>query len=184
MEKNITVENLVKLYKEDKTADKKNFYSQLKVGGYVPYMQKAQIAQKIFDATCMEDGRIVLNSPIRYLMYCRTVLDLYTNIKLSEKNPEVDDDDTIGLVMMAEFDALNSLGLIEAIFAKIPERELNEFNTVLDMVSNDAMTNKTGVYGFFSDIVNRLIAVLNGLAELTKDVNWEELLGQLEAKDE
>lgn len=184
MDKNITVENLVKLYNEDKTADKKNFYSQLKIGEYIPYMQKVEIARKIFEATCMVDGRVVLDSPIRYLMYCRTIVDLYTNIKFTEKNPEIENDDMLGVVMMAEFDALNSLGLFEVIFAKIPEREINEFNTILDMVSNDAMTNKAGVYGFFSDMVDRLTAVVNALAEITKDANWEEILEQLEVKDE
>ena len=180
MDKNITVENLVKLYDEDKTADKKNFYSQLKVEKYVPFLQKAEIAKKIVESTCLNDnGYIELNSPLKYMLYCRTVVDVYTNIKLSNKVEDELDDNAIGLLMVAEFDALNSRGLFETIFNKIPEKELNEFNTVMDMATNDIMANKYEPHAYFGNLVDRIANVINFIANVPDDVDTEAINEQI-----
>ena len=111
MNKNITLENVIKLYDEDKSADKKNFFSQIKVEDYIPYLTKVEIANRIVEATCVKDGFVKMDSPTKYMIYCRSIIDLYTNIKFAEKADENEDDNTLGLLMVAEFDALNSRGL-------------------------------------------------------------------------
>ena len=183
MDKNITVENLVKLYDNDKSADKKNFYSQLKVEDYVSYAIKIEIARKIYETTCMRDGDIVMNSPMKYLLYCRSIVSLYTNIKFAD-NVDGADDESLGLMMLTEFDALNSRGLFEKIFAKIPEKELVEFNTVLDMVSNDAMTNKYEPHAYFSDLINKLSNVISVIANNTENLDQEEFAEKIGESDE
>jgi len=180
MDKNITVENLVKLYDDDKTADKKNFYSQIKIEAYIPYLTKVEVARRIVEATCLKDGRIVMDSPSKYLLYCRSIISLYTNIKLAEKADDNEDMETLGLMMVNEFDALNSRGLFEGIFAKIPERELAEFNTVLDMVSNDVMTNKYEPHAYVNDVLTRLADILSAFTDVAENLDVKEIASALE----
>lgn len=175
MDKNITVENLVKLFDNDKTADKKNFYSQIKIEAYIPYLTKVEVARRIVEATCLKEGRIVMDSASKYLLYCRSIISLYTNIKLAEKADENEDMETLGLMMLNEFDALNSRGLFEGIFAKIPEKELAEFNTVLDMVSNDIMTNKYEPHAYVDEVLSNLMSVLSTLSDVVDKLNAEEV---------
>ena len=184
MNKNITLENVIKLYDEDKSADKKNFFSQIKVEDYIPYLTKVEIANRIVEATCVKDGFVKMDSPTKYMIYCRSIIDLYTNIKFAEKADENEDDNTLGLLMVAEFDALNSRGLFEKIFSKISDKELTEFNTVLDMVSGDLMTNKYEPHSYFNDLLSRLSDVLTTFSNTFDKVDIDNLSKIIEVVNE
>lgn len=184
MTKEITVEELVKIYDEDKSANKKDFFNRIKVEPYVSYFQKVSMAHRIVNATSLRDGQVELDSPTKYVIYCRAMIDMYTNIQITEKTESDVDDNAVGALMAAEFDALNSRGLIEKIFSIIPEKERTEFNTVIDMVSGDLMTNKYEPHAFVNDILARLMGVLNVLADAADNINVEELSKALGAIDE
>ena len=166
MDKNITVENLVKLYDEDKTADKKNFYSQLKIESYIPYERKIAIAQAIFNAGLDEtEEGFKFNSPKKYFFYCLGVINAYTNINVTLTSNENIDPIALANLMYAEFNAINSRGLFEIIFSKIQEKELTEFNTVLDMVSNDFIENNYSFHGYVDNLINNIGRILDLLSD-------------------
>lgn len=176
MDKNITVENLVKLYDEDKTADKKNFYSQLKIETYIPYERKIAIAEAIFNAGFdVTEEKSKINSPKKYFFYCLGVINAYTNINVTLASDEDIDPIILANLMYAEFNAMNSRGLFEIIFSKIQEKELTEFNTVLDMVSNDYIENNYSFHGYVDNLINSIARLLDLLSE---EVNTSPELGE------
>lgn len=167
MDKNITVENLVDLFDADKTANKESFFSQLKVENYIPYEQKIAIAEAIFNAGLeVNEEKSRINSPQRYFFYCLGILNAYTNIAVSLASKEDDNPAVFALQMCAEFNALNSRGLFELIFSKIPEKELEEFNTIIDMVTNDYFENNFAFHGYMDNLLNSITKLISLLPEL------------------
>ena len=93
--------------------------------------------------------RIKINSPMRYILFVMTVIDKYTNLKVNFKD------------VLPEYDYLNKNGLIEIIFNKIGDKEVGEFNAVIDMILNDFMTNEYE----FKNFINEKIYQLNEFIE-------------------
>ena len=93
--------------------------------------------------------RIKINSPMRYILFVMTVIDKYTNLKVNFKD------------VFPEYDYLNKNGLIEIIFNKIGDKEVGEFNAVIDMILNDFMTNEYE----FKNFINEKIYQLNEFIE-------------------
>ena len=161
MNKDFNVKSFVEEYeKQMNDIEKTKFLkSKLKTEKYMPYADKLAIAENIVKSSSyamVKEGnelkqtdRISLNSPMRYILFVMTVVDKYTNIEVNFGN------------IMPDFDALNFNGLIEVIFEKIGDKEMAEFNTVVDMVSNDFMANK---YQFKNYIDDTLLKV-SGLIE-------------------
>lgn len=161
MNKDFNVNDFVEEYERQVTdVDKRKFLkSKLKTEKYMSYADKLTIAKNIVNhssyAMVKEDGKlkktdkIALNSPMRYVLFVMTAVDKYTNIEVNFGN------------IMPEFDALNFSGIIEVIFEKIGDKEMAEFNTVVEMVLNDFMANK---YQFKNYIDDTLLKV-SGLVE-------------------
>ena len=161
MNKDFNIKSFVEEYENQLTdTDKSKFLkTKLKTEKYLPYSDKLIIAENIIKsssyAMIKEDGvlkqtdRIALNSPMRYILFVMSVVDKYTNMEVNFKD------------VMPEFDALNSNGLIEAIFAKIGTKEVAEFNTVVEMVLNDFMANKYE----FKNYVNESLSKISGMVE-------------------
>ena len=161
MNKDFNIKSFVEEYENQLTdTDKSKFLkTKLKTEKYLPYSDKLIIAENIIKsssyAMIKEDGvlkqtdRIALNSPMRYILFVMSVVDKYTNMEVNFKD------------VMPEFDALNSNGLIEAIFAKIGTKEVAEFNTVVEMVLNDFMANKYE----FKNYVSESLSKISGMVE-------------------
>ncbi len=170
MNKDFNVKSFVEEYEKQTTdADKAKFLrSKLKTEKYMPYADKLAIAENIVKsssyAMIKEDGelkqtdRIALNSPMRYILFVMTVVDKYTNIEVNFKN------------VMPEFDALNFNGLIEIIFEKIGDKEMAEFNTVVDMVLNDFMANKYQFKNYIDDTLLKVSSMVEKCAPLIDNI--------------
>ena len=185
MDKNITVENLVKLYDEDKSADKKNFNAQLKVEKYIPYERKVAIAEAVFNAGRDNvDGKEIFNSTRKYFFYCLAVINTYTNIKVTLGGNDDEDPIIIANLMYAEFNEMNSRALFELIFKLIPEKELNEFNTILDMITNDYIENNLSVHGYIDNLINSLINVATIISKLPSNDNLDVSEGDNNGNDQ
>jgi hypothetical protein len=134
----------------------------------MPYADKLALAENIVKsssyAMVKEDGAlkqtdiIALNSPMRYILFVMTVIDKYTNIEVNFKN------------IMPEFDALNFNGLIEVIFEKVGDREMSEFNSVVDMVLNDFMANKYQFKNYINDTLSKIFEMVEKCAPLIDNI--------------
>ena len=159
MNKDFNVKSFVEEYEKQMNDIEKGKFlkNNLKVEKYMPYAVKLQLAEHIVRsssyAMIKENGelkqtdRIALNSPMRYILFVMTIVDKYTNIEVNFKN------------IMLDFDALNSNNLIEVIFEKIGDKECGEFNTVVEMVLNDFMTNKFEFKNYISDALSKVYSL-------------------------
>lgn len=140
----ITVSEFIELYESDKTKEKMNVEKILKIVPYINYEVKIALAENIISHANInsETGEVMLNSPLRFLFYVFTVINKYTNVKMGASD------------MFGDFNALNSRGLIEFLMKKIPEKELNELTTVIDMVADDLIANKYEPHAYIRDLVH------------------------------
>ena len=182
MENKILLKDFVEQYTKVATDSLKKRYieEKLKVVPYVPYLTKVTLAEKIVKQSSYEKDengeiikpeRIRVNSALRYVLYVTTIVKIYTNIELN--NAE----------MATEFDMLNKAGLIEVIFKAIPEKEIVEFKTVLDLQLQDFMTNEYDVHAFISNQITRVTDVTKVFLEPVLPM-LEELGKKLESMDE
>ena len=170
MNKDFNVKSFVEEYEKCSNNDDKAKFlkSKLKTEKYISYADKLAYADNIVKsssyAMIKEDGklkqtdRIALNSPMRYILFVMTVVDKYTNIEVNFKN------------VMPEFDALNSNSLIEVIFGKIGDKEMAEFNTVVDMVLNDFMANKYQFKNYINDTLSRVYDLVEKCVPLIDNI--------------
>ena len=170
MNKDFNVKNFVEEYekctnKEDKA---KFLKSKLKAEKYISYADKVALAENIVKsssyAITKEDGklkqtdRIALNSPMRYVLFVMTLVDKYTNIEVNFGN------------IMPDFDALNFNSLIEVIFEKIGDKETAEFNTVVEMVLNDFMSNKYQFKNYIDDTLLKISGLIEKCAPFINNI--------------
>lgn len=157
MDKNCTVKDFVVKYEKltNDTDKTKFFKTELKVETYLSYADKLTVAENIVknssyaivkkdDGELIKTNKIKINSPIRYVLFAMTVIDKYTNIAVNFKD------------VITDFDCLNKNSLLEIIFKKIGEKEIGEFNTVLDMVLDDFMTNEYEFKNYISDVMLKI----------------------------
>lgn len=170
MNKDFNIKDFVKEYEKQITEiDKTRFLkSKLKVDTYLSYADKVATAERIVKSSSYaliknEDSgelektnRIKLNSPMRYVLFVMTIIDKYTNLEVNFSN------------VMPEFDYLNKNNLFEVIINKIGDKEVGEFNTVVEMILDDFMTNE---YEFKNYISEALSKVNEGIQKFSPIIN-------------
>lgn len=121
---------------------------------YVPYEKKADAARAIIDAsywiTEKEKGqkgqkRLHIDSVAKHMLTCITMLDLYTDIERSKIDGKV----------LEDFNRLNGSGIFDIIIRNIDERELREFNMVVQMTADDLIANEYEPHAFFKNQIER-----------------------------
>ena len=169
----ITIDKLIDGYSKRTSIKMKEEYLKavIKIKPYVSYGVKMFLADNIINNSCLKDGRVYIDSCKKYILYVFALIDTYTNIEITEKQ------------WLFEYDALDSMGLIELILALIPEKEVATFKTILDMKHNDLMTNRYGTYAFIEDQVERIVNVAPNLTEAFIPL-IEKLNEKLETLDE
>lgn len=170
MNKDFNVKNFVEEYEKQITeADKAQFLkAKLKYEKYMPYAEKLFIAENIIQSSSyamVKDGdtlkktdRIQINSPMRYILFVMTIVNKYTNIEVNFSN------------IMPEFDYLNKNNLIEIICDKIGDKEVAEFNTVVEMVLNDFMSNKFEFKNYVSETLSKVYGLIEKCAPLIDNI--------------
>jgi len=158
MIKKMTVKQFVNNYSELKTKQSQEKYikENLKIREYIPFNLKSVLAKNIVDCSSFDkDKNLKLSSPTRYLLYIRTIITQYTNLtENTEYSPFLD-----------EYDSLASTGLLDLITKKIPEKELTEFKTIVDMILNDTITQYTSPQIFVSEQIQRFISLISQISE-------------------
>lgn len=170
MEDKITIKNFVDGFKKCETDSSAERYikKNLKVVPYLSFITKKTLADKLVDISIYEyedyndvdgtikrrkTGRTKVDSVIQYLLFCRMIIENYTNLEI----------ETDGF--FEEYDLLNSCGLMDTIMQSIPEKEITEFKTIIDMTKSDAMINNFDVHNYISNQIERIVAVASTTLE-------------------
>ena len=152
---------------------------------YVPFNKKNVLADKLVDISTYvfedytkEDGtigrrktdKIRVNSTVQYLLFCRLVIENYTNLTVETEG------------FFEEYDALKKCGLLDKLMVGcddiqplIPMSEIAELRTLIDMKQKDALFNKTEVHNYVDYLMEHFGDVLNVLAKPIMDKAMEQM---------
>lgn len=152
---------------------------------YVPFVKKDALTDKLvnistykYEDYTKEDGSIGrrktdtihVNSTVQYLLFCRLVIENYTNLIV----------ETDGF--FEEYDALKECGLLDKLMVStetrpsiIPMDEIAELRAIVDFKQKDAIFNKTEVHNYVDSLLERFGDVLNVLAKPIMDKAMEQM---------
>ena len=152
---------------------------------YLPFIKKDSLAGKLVDISTYvfedytkEDGnigrrktnKIEVNSTGQYLLFCRLVIENYTNLTVETEG------------FYEEYDALKECGLLDKLMVStetraslIPMDEIAELRAIIDMKQKDEIFNKTEVHNYVDSLVERFSDVLNVLAKPIMDRAMEQI---------
>ena len=162
----MTIKNFVNEYTKRADQLKEQYLKEnLKITSYVPLLRKDAIAQVIVDRSTYkyenytkEDGtignrktdKIQINSITQYILFCRVLIENYTNLEIETKE------------FVEEYDALKECGLLDKLMVgnenvppMIPVSEISELRTLIDMKQKDELTNRCEIHNFISGQVTR-----------------------------
>lgn len=137
---------------------------------YVPFVRKDALADKLVDVSTYEfenhtkeDGtigrrktdKIRVNSTAQYLLFCRLVIENYTNLTVETEG------------FFEEYDALKKCGLLDKLMIStetrpslIPMDEIAELRAIIDMKQKDAIFNATEIHNYIGSQVERFGTLL------------------------
>jgi hypothetical protein len=122
----------------------------------------------VFEDYTKEDGtigrrptdKIRVNSTAQYLLFCRVIIENYTNLTVETEG------------FFEEYDTLKECGFLDKLMVStetrpslIPMDEIAEFRAIVDMKSKDAIFNKTEVHNYVDSLVERFGDIIDLLAK-------------------
>lgn len=138
---------------------------------YVPFIKKDALADKLVDISTyvFEDyvkedktigrrktDKIRVNSTVQYLLFCRLVIENYTNLTVETEG------------FYEEYDALKECGLLDKLMVStetrpslIPMDEIAELRALIDFKQKDAIFNATEIHNYIGSQVERFSSVLS-----------------------
>ena len=132
-----------KLMKLD--SQKKDYIAKRLQKKYIPFSEKCFWCERIVEASSYDSEKHYhLNSANKYILYVTTLINLYTDIDIIYGGEESN--------MMEVYDLLCEYGFLDDLLSCIPEREVKEISTILEMKSNDAYENDRSINGIFDRI--------------------------------
>jgi hypothetical protein len=170
----ISIDDLIKGYDRLQSSQAKDRFLKEKVK-YTEYTNfevvcfyvDRIIANSMFD----KNGDIKVDSCQKYLQYMFALLSFYTNV------------DVHGEQWILEFNKLRRYGLLEEIIKGIPEAEISTLDAILEMKSNDAMTNYYNIQNwatkklgeFYPFIAKGINEILEGLSKSIENLDEEKI---------
>lgn len=137
---------------------------------YLPFIKKDSLAGKLVDISTYvfedytkEDGnigrrktnKIEVNSTGQYLLFCRLVIENYTNLTVETEG------------FYEEYDALKECGLLDKLMVStetraslIPMDEIAELRALIDFKQKDAIFNATEIHNYIGSQVERFGTLL------------------------
>lgn len=169
--KKITIKEFCKQY-QSRVPQMQDSYikDNLVITPYVSFVKKDALADKLVDiSTYMfedytkEDGtigrrktdKIRVNSTVQYLLFCRLVIENYTNLTVETEG------------FFEEYDALKECGLLDKLMIStetrpslIPMDEIAELRAIIDMKQKDAIFNATEIHNYIGSQMERFGTLL------------------------
>lgn len=150
---------------------KESFINEnLKINTYVPFVNKVTVANNLARITVLdkETGNVNVKSDVNYLLFCRIIIENYTNLKVETEG------------FFEEYDLLNESGLLDKIMQMIPEKEIKEFKMICDMKKDDLLFNQSTPKAF----INQQIERITNIASVTLKPVLDKLATELENMDD
>ncbi|MBQ4523314.1 MAG: hypothetical protein IJA10_10245 [Lachnospiraceae bacterium] len=166
------IKEFVKGYNKIATDNLKDRYikEKLEIVPYISFLKKDALAQKLVDISTYkfedytkEDGTIGrrktntihINSTIQYLLFCRLIIENYTNLTVETEE------------FYEEYDLLKSSGLLVMLMVGtekkapiIPMDEIAEFRSLVSMKQTDVMQNYVNPSSYISNQVEKVSTIL------------------------
>lgn len=163
----ITVDMFVKTYKANSKAKDKTFEDFINkhiTTQYINFATKCVYCDGIIKASCYTKNGdrefIKINSANRYFFFVMRLIDLYTDIDISDED------------VISDYDKLNEVGAINTLMAAIPKSEYSEFSTILNMKMDDFRDNEYSLVGFLYNLKESLSlseeVINSAIAEISK----------------
>lgn len=152
---------------------------------YIPFIKKDALADKLVDVSTYvfedykkEDGtigrrktdKIKVNSTAQYLLFCRLVIENYTNLTVETEG------------FYEDYDALKECGLLDKLMVStetrpslIPMDEIVELRALIDMKTKDEIFNKTEIHNYVNSLVERFGDIIDVLAKPIMDKVMEQI---------
>lgn len=152
---------------------------------YIPFVRKDALADILvkrstyeYENYTKEDStvgsrptdKIKVNSVVQYLLFCRVIIENYTNLTVETEG------------FFEEYDMLKSSGLLDKLMVStetrpslIPMDEIAELRALIDFKQKDLLFNKTEVHNYVDSLVERFSDVLNILAKPIMDKVAEQM---------
>ena len=157
----------------------------LKITKYIPFVKKDAIARVVVDRSTYkyetyekEDGtiesrktnEIQVNSSIQYLLFCRVVIENYTDLEVETEG------------FFEEYDALKQSGLLDKFMVgsenvppMIPADEIGELRMLIDMKQKDEIFNHTEIHNYITEQIDRFSNLANVISKPIMDIIAERL---------
>lgn len=184
--KKITIKDFCDVYRNYASQMKDSYIKEnLVITPYVPFIKKDALADKLVDISTYvfedytkEDGtlgrrktdKIRVNSTAQYLLFCRLVIENYTNLTVETEG------------FFEEYDALKQCGLLDKLMVStetkpslIPMDEIAELRSLVSMKQGDIMTNYCEPHNYVNSLVERFGDIINVLAKPIVDKAMEQM---------
>ena len=184
--KKITIKEFCTQYKSRVSQIQETYIKDnLVITPYVPFNKKNVLADKLVDISTYvfedytkEDGtigrrktdKIRVNSTVQYLLFCRLVIENYTNLTVETEG------------FFEEYDALKECGLLDKLMVStetrpslIPMDEIAELRAIIDMKQKDEIFNKTEPHNYVNSLVERFGDIIDVLAKPIMDKAIEQM---------
>lgn len=175
MKKTLTVSELAKKYESAVDKMKPTVLKEVKSEKYIDYEDKITKMNNVIISTHVDkDTNVRVNTPMKFVLFSISVIDMYTNIQVDLKD------------VLKEFNMLHKVGLIDRLIhpnqeqdAIIPVNEVTECAEIMSMISEDFMVNNYGVSAMFNKFFIFMKEMLpNILNEYMKSIDVETLNGK------
>lgn len=165
--KKIGIKQFCEGYKMAVTSAQKDKYvkDNLEVILYIPFLNKNVLIDRLLDISMYEyenytdeegqtqkrkTNRIKINSTVQYLLFCRLVIENYTNLKIETEG------------FYEEYDDMKSCGLFDKLFGNdgvLPMEDITELRNLIDMKQKDILTNYASPQNYISNQIERITTI-------------------------
>lgn len=140
--------------------DKENFAKKHIIHSYIPYAEKLAEAKKIAElSTHITIGDKVIykkNTPIQYFLKITRLIIRYTDVEFSED-------------INKDYDILAEKGVLDVLLSQIPESEIAQFTTLVEMCVADIYENERDISSFFETKFESLGLTINQMFNSFKE---------------
>lgn len=157
-----TVKEFCKKYnKLNEALTKNDFIKQVINPVYIPYENKITICNNIINISYYiktekngnEIKKIYINSPSKHMLYLLNLVKHYTTIEIDFTKA------------LENFNLLNECGFLDDFINYIPEKEVREFEMILNMVENDVIKNEYETNAYISNQVEKFGEIFGHVVE-------------------
>lgn len=180
--KKIKIKDFVENYDKRPTQTKETYIrDNLKIVSYIPFARKIGLVDKLIDVSMYEfedyvkengeksrrrTDRIKVDSVVQYFLFCRTLIENYTNLEIETDN------------FFEEYDLLKSSGLLDKLIVGDEERlplisidEIAEMKSLVEMKQKDVITNYMNVQSFVSNQISRFDDIMSALKPVINNIS-------------